>query len=326
MQIFSKKTPLQELESEHARLNRQRDRLAGKAEAARSELDTATAAQLRLLTEAETDDAKAETAAQRRVDAATSALRAAEAALASISEQVSIAGRRADEERLSIEREAAADQIEKQTAVFEKTFETALAQLRTASQAAAELAHVTFEIDAIAKFAQAKGSELDVACSAAVHDLRNIAQSVRDGQRSIPGKPAPPPVPLPAAAMQRVWTIKPIAWKQDGQIRKIDLNEQTDLPIALAKRAIALSAAVPVGDPRFGKNVGSWRRHYGFGGPTLEQCTMLDKEAETALAEEKSRPEEPHHVVLHSSADPNFQVVDRGPGYTLRTNGPAEAA
>jgi hypothetical protein len=321
MAIFSKKNPLQELEAEHERLKRQRDRLGKKTQAARVELDLATTTQLTLLTEAEADDAKAESAAQRRVDAATSALRALEAALAKIDEQVSDAQIRADEERLSIERKAAADQIEKQIAVFEKTFETALAQLRTASQAARELAHVTFEIDAIAKFAQAAGSELDVACSAAVHDLRHVAASVRDGQTRIPGKPVPAPAQLPAPVVQRVWTIKPIAWQDLGQTRIVDLNEQVDLSPTLAEKAINAAAAVAVGDPRFGKSAVSSRRWNGFA-PRLEECILLDDHAE---AEAREQPQTEQFRVLHSAADQNFQVIDRGQAYTLKTNGPQAA-
>jgi hypothetical protein len=324
MAIFSKKNPLQELEAEHERLKRQRDRLGKKTQAARAELDLATTTQLTLLTEAEADDAKAESAAQRRVDAATSALRALEAALAKIDEQVSDAQIRADEERLSIERKAAADQIEKQIAVFEKTFETALAQLRTASQAARELAHVTFEIDAIAKFAQAAGSELDVACSAAVHDLRHVAASVRDGQTRIPGKPAPAAAQQPAPVTERIWVIKALAWNQDGMIQIRDSNNWIDLPPGLAKTAISKGAAVALGHERAGKHNQNFRQHHGYGLPALENCITLDDQVETAVvAEEKPKPEQ--FRVLHSAADQNFQVIDRGQAYTLKTNGPQAA-
>jgi hypothetical protein len=321
MAIFGKKNPVQELEAEHERLKRQCDRLASKTEAARSELDAATAAQLRLLTESEVDDLKSENAMQRRVDTAASALKALEAALANISEQVDIAERSAEELRASTERKAAADQIERQLAVFGKTFETALAQLRTASQAASELAHVTFEIDAIAKFAQATGSQLDVACSAAVHDLRNIAQSVREGQTRIPGKPATAvPVPMPVPVVERVWILKPLAWSQDGMIQIRDSNCWVDLPPALAQKAINKRAAAALGDDRAGKTVQTMRQSYGGGLPSLASCIRLDDETETALAEEKSRPEEQHVVVVrHSVADPNFQVIDRGEPFIVKT-------
>jgi hypothetical protein len=331
MAIFSKKTPLQELEAEHERLKRQRDRLANKTQAARSELNTATAAQLRLLTEAEADDAKAETTAQRRVDAAASSLKALEAALANINEQVSIAGHNVDDERVSIKNKAAADQIEKQISVFEKRFEIALTELRSASEAAGELAHVSHEIDAITKFALATGSELDVACSSAVHDLRNLAASVREGQARIPAKQEPLPAPQPAPVLTRVWVTKPIKFSKKGMVERSNSNCWVDLDPLQAAKAINESVAVALGHERAGKIIQTFKQYHGYGLPSFDDCHPLDDIAK-GVSENKPQPDEVQpEPVVHSAFQqlpPGFERVDRGPGFsgTIKTHGPDVAA
>jgi hypothetical protein len=319
---FTKKTALQEMDADIARLQRQRGILDKKVATTRSEYEAAVAARLDVYTKTDLSDPKAEQKAQSRVDTARSAVEGFTVALEKIDRDLADAQQRADQERQNIERIAASDEIERQVFAFEKTIEPMLMALRAFSKAAGELEHVNFEISAIAKYAHGAGSELEIASSLGLVDLRNIAASVREGRTRIPGKPLPPPAPQPAPVVQRIWTLKPIAWTENGQIKKIDMNEQCDVSPALAAKAISAAAAVLVGDPRFGKSAVSSRRWNGFA-PSLQDCVLLDDGAESAAVEAKARPDEVK--ILHSSIDPNFEVVDLGPAYTLKTHGPEAA-
>ena len=264
MRIFGKKTALQVLEEEHGNLTIPRDRLAKETEAARLELQRAEDGQTELLTQLEAADPKAKAAAQRRVELATATLRASEIALAKIEEKTLKAQRLVDQERQIVENNSAADAIEKYVLTFEKTVDPASTALRALSKAASELDYLNFEVDGISRYAHVAASELEIAAALAIAEIRSKATAVRGGHDRIP-VPAPPPAPpQPAPAVQRIWTLKPIAWKQDGQIRKIDLNEQVDLSPTLAEKAISATAAVPVGDSRFGKLAVSSRRWNGY--------------------------------------------------------------
>jgi hypothetical protein len=328
MQVFGKKTPLQEFEAELAKLTRQSERLARKTADARSELQRATEAQIKFLTETEHDDAKGEASAQRRVEAATSTLKGLEAAFAKINEQISEAQHRVDQERRGLERTAAADEIDQKVLAFEKTVEPALTALRAFSKASNELDHLNFDVAAISRYAHVAGSELEIASALAIAEIRSKAAAVRAGQDGIPRRAPAPIPPPPPPVTEKLWTIAATAWTEDGRIRIVDLNEQIDLPPALARKAIVRGAAVALGDARFNKRTTTWRQHHGMGLPSLEKCVKLDDETETVAAEEQARPEEQR--VLHSRVDPNFEVIDRGPAYTLKTNSgnatPGEAA
>jgi hypothetical protein len=315
MQIFGKKTELETL-------TRRRDRLTAKTQAARTELQRATDEQIKLLTESDDDNPKAETAALRRVELATSTLKALEAALAKIEEEISDAQHRADQEREALERDAAADAIERQVLALEKTVEPTLTALRAFSKAAGELEHVSYEINAIARYAHGAGSELEVAAALSIAEMRAKVTAVRAGQSRIPQRAPAPSPPPPAPALEKIWVVKPISFTQDGQIRRVDLNQQVDLLPALAKKAISVAAAVAIGHERFGKRVSSSRRDQGFG-PSLADCIQLDDVAE---AEAREQPQPEQFRVLHSRVDPNLEIVDRGPSYTLKTNGADVAA
>jgi hypothetical protein len=324
MQIFSKKTALQALGAEHGKLTIRRDQLAKKTEEARLELQRAEDGQIKLLTQLEADDPKAETAAQRRVESATSTLKGLEAALAKIEEQTCDAQRRVDQERQSIERNSAADEIERRVSAFENTVEPALTAMRAFSKAAAELEHVNFETGAISQYAHVAASELEIASSLAIVEVRSMAASVRAGQGRIPRQAPPPAPPPPAPVVERVWTREPIAWTRDGKTEIRDLNEWVDLAPGLARMAIDIGAAVPLGHSKAGEQVASWRRWHGYGAPELAKCRRLDDAAESAATGEQPRPQEPR--IVHSGLDPNFEIVDRGPGYTLKTHGPTGEA
>ncbi|HEY5128123.1 MAG TPA: hypothetical protein VIJ35_12680, partial [Bradyrhizobium sp.] len=110
----------------------------------------------------------------------------------------------------------------------------------------------------------------------------------------------------------------PVAWTGADRIEIRDSSVWIDVAPALAKRAIDLGAAVPLGHPRAGEQVASWRKWHGFGAPDLAGCVRLDDAAELAATGEQPLPEQPR--IVHHLLDKNFEVVDRGPAYTLKTN------
>jgi hypothetical protein len=170
----------------------------------------------------------------------------------------------------------------------------------------------------VAAFSENARVQLIAAVDLIADILASKARGVRsgDGRATLPTRPAPP-VPVPARVLERVWVIKPLAWTDDGMTQIRDNGNWLDLPTTLAKLAISKGAAVPLGHEQAGKHLQNFRQHHGYGLPDLARCIRLDEETETALAEEKSRPEEQR--VLHS----NFEIVNRGPSYTGTIKTPA---
>ncbi|KWV54329.1 hypothetical protein AS156_00960 [Bradyrhizobium macuxiense] len=201
---------------------------------------------------------------------------------------------------------------------FEKALPGALAALRTLSQAATEIEHVAFDLGAIAKYAHSAAVELELAGAVALDQAKGISRSVFEGRAPIPRRaPAPVPAP-PKAVLERVWTVKPIAWTEGSLTRIEDCNRYIDLAPLLAQRAIDRGAAVRLGDPRAGKSVASWRQWHGFGQPTLGKCVLLDGEAQTSLQREQAVPEE--SKIMHSKVQPLFELLDRGEPYVIKTS------
>jgi hypothetical protein len=318
MPFSKKKTGLQELLDDIARLERQRGILDKKVATARSEYEAATAARLDVYTKSDLTDPKAEQKTQGRVDAARNAVEGFAVALEHIERDLAAAQQRADEEGQNIERAAAADEIDRQVLSFEKTVEPALMALRAFSKAASELDHLNFDVAAISRYAHVAGSELEVAAALAVAEMRAKATSVRAGHDRIPRRDPAPAPPLPPPALDRIWLRDPVAWMDGTTMQIRDNNQYVDLPPILAKKAISIGAAVPLGHAEAGKKSANYRQFHGYGLPAIDKCKRLD-DAESPAVEEQPGPK-----ILHSR-DPNFQVVDRGPAYTLKTNGPQAA-
>ena len=192
------------------------------------------------------------------------------------------------------------------------------------------VAHCVPEAAGVAIFAGSARSELALALQAISNELNGRARGVRAGAyaATLPNRPSPPAPLPPPPVLDRVWTLKPVAWTGPDRIEIRDSSVWVDLPPALAKKAIDVLAAVPVGHPRCGEQAASWRKWHGFGAPELAGCVRLDDAAEAVATGEQPLPEQPR--IVHHLLDKNFEVVDRGPAYTLKTNSgnpnPSEAA
>jgi hypothetical protein len=96
MPSFKRKTALQEVNAEIARLGRRQAQVEQEASAARAEYESAMAARLQILTQSETDEPTIKKKAQRRVDEARGALEGLAIALDQIKSTKSWRTRRAD--------------------------------------------------------------------------------------------------------------------------------------------------------------------------------------------------------------------------------------
>ncbi|MGD0332450.1 MAG: hypothetical protein ABSA90_04245 [Xanthobacteraceae bacterium] len=313
MQLFGKKPPLDEIEAEIAAIKRRRDRVAAKVEAAQTELDAATAAHLKLHTEADADDLKAEAAAQRRVEAAHSTHKGLSAALAKLETQFAEAERRVAAEREAIARRASADEIERQAKAAEDVIEPAISAFKKLAKIYGKLGDVSFDCASIGRYAEAAASEIELAAAFTLRDVHGLAAGIASGNRPIPQRQTEQQAPrkvAPAPVKERVFAMRPIAWKNgDGSLHKQAPYFDVDLPPALARRALDLGAAIPLADPRRKKLHGTRSKYE----PDLVNCVRLDGDVEAASSEEA-----PPAAPLHSA----FEPLDRGKPYLVKTEGP----
>jgi len=219
------------------------------------------------------------------------------------------------------QRQATADQLDTWSVEVDegaKKIDVVIAELAALAD---RVSHCVPEAAGVAIFAGSARSELALALQAISNELNGRARGVRAGAyaATLPNRPPPPAPPQPAPVVERVWLLKAVSWKaDDGRVQACDMNKYIDLPPTKARQAINDGVAVALSDPRSGKEVRTWRQQYFPGTPSPNRCHALDDEADAAAAIEESRPEQ--FRVLHSAADPNFEIIDRGPAYTLKTN------
>jgi hypothetical protein len=132
----------------------------------------------------------------------------------------------------------------------------------------------------------------------------------------VPGVVVSSPAP-PKPVTVRLFAMKPVTWRDaEGLQRFVGKFNDVDLPETAAAFALEKGFCVELTDPRRKQLHGTSPGH-----PDHHWCVSLDNETETtesALAE--SPPEEQHTtVLLHSSADPRFEPVDRGGPIFLKT-------
>jgi hypothetical protein len=201
------------------------------------------------------------------------------------------------------------------------TFDAAIAGLADVSGRAAAFIYDAVGLEA---FAASSRQQVPPAVELISVLLRNHAAAVLAGSASATLlKAEPVAAQAPPPAVTRVWTIKPIAFQQDGfgLIRIVDLNQQIDLSPELAAKAISAGAAVALGAPEFGKQRANFRASQGRGLPSLENCIRLDAEADEALGEEKSRPTTLDPVLRSLPGGPGgFEQIDRGGPFLVKTH------
>jgi hypothetical protein len=220
------------------------------------------------------------------------------------------------------QREESADRCD-QLSVEMESFEQKIKVLDDLANLADIVAPIVVDASAIGHFARRTHAEIIPALTLLSSLLNSHARGVRSGAYpTMLPTPAAVPIPLPPVPEnEAIWLIQPVAFSENGQIVVRDMNQYLRLPPALATRAVEVGAGVRIGDPRAGKQVGSWRQWHGFGGPSLARSQHLDNEAIAAAAEEKQKTLPQSEIVrqVHSL----FEPVNRGPAYQMRTNGPS---
>jgi hypothetical protein len=286
------------------------------------------------LAESETAIIERRSAAQAlaRDGADDAMLEKAEAAIRSAQDRAAtIAGAIAD----VVQQLAALEQIKAETADRKLRSETAaeVATMATGLEnaakkfdvAVAELAEIAgraakFCPDAVGLEAFASSSRVQVppATELVVTVMLNYAAAVLRGEGRAT-LPKPEAAVMPAAAPPkpvtvRLFAMKPVRWKDEAGLQRfVGKFNDVDLPGTAAAFALKKGICVELADPKRKQLHGLAPGH-----PEPNWCVDLDDETETALAEEKSRHEE-QHVVLHSSVDPTFQILDRGKPFIVRT-------
>jgi hypothetical protein len=309
--MFRKKSALDEIATEIAGIKRRRDRLATKVESARSELAAATAARLKLHVESETDDAKAESSAQRRVETSHSALEGLEAALAELETQLRAAEAHHGAERDRIARQESADEIERQAQAAEDAL-AALSGLKKLAEAFGNVGDVNFDCAAIGRYAEAAANEIELASAFALRDVRSLATAIANGDRPIPHRqkdqitvlvetPKPPP-------LQSYFVLQPGMFTDDrGTMRRAPRYEFVSLNPQQAAHAIRMTGVCEAGDRRVKELC---KKQFTQQPPEPHHCQDWDN---------GSPPRGDAELFLHSKfvQSSPFQPLDRGAPYTM---------
>jgi len=321
---FVKSDPAKKLRREFDAARARRSKLGARLTSAESQMSELRGAPIQLARDGAVDASLA--AAEEKVRAAEVRVNTLIAAISDEDGHITELERQLAEIADRARRQETADQLDAWSVEVEGAAKKIDAVIGDLADLADRVSHCVPEAAGVAVFAGSARAELALALQAISNELNGRARGVRAGTyaATLPNRPTPPAPLPPAPVVDRVWTLQPIAWKQDGQTRIVDLNEQVDLSPTLAEKAISAAAAVPVGDPRFGKQVASWRRWHGYGAPSLEQCCRLDDAAESAASGEQPSPEQPR--IVHHLLDKNFEPLDRGAPYVIKTHGPEAAA
>jgi hypothetical protein len=312
MQIFAQKTSIQKADDELAKLKQRAERLAEKRAAADSELSAATAARQLLLVEGDLNDAKSAAALAARVHLAETGLSAINDAINVLAAQIAEAERQVAIEREQEARKAAADAISRETDAVAKLLTPWLEQTQKLAAAFETLANVDWDAGAIAKYLAGCRAEISIAAPLTVGALQHIATAIRDGLAKIPNRSAPPPMPKEPARepMKKIFPLKAIRWrdKETGLERTHPSMLLIDLPESLAKHAIAIGAAVPLGHELEKKARGIRKDSFS---PDPAKCVALDDVPDAApkASGANAQPSQKHSL---------FEPVDRGKPYMVK--------
>jgi hypothetical protein len=194
-------------------------------------------------------------------------------------------------------RTAAADVMIADAMEIKSVAKTTVASMR---QTASKLARYAGQADlsALSEFFDNGAVQAEVALAVSLSGLMDSAQAVLEGRERIPSAPAPivklvPPKPLPT---ETIYFLKPSKWTDaSGELHLIQRTTDAILPVALAKHAIKIGAAVDRNDPQRKQTLGGWAGRPLRGA----DCIALDVASETSN-------------VMSS----HFETVDRGPPIT----------
>jgi hypothetical protein len=198
MALFTRRNPMQKIETELAALNARSKLLTGKRAAAQSALDSAVEARQKALLTGDLDDTKGALALQTKVDTATSALAGFDTAITAQAALIAEAEAKLASERQVADRKAASDTLAAQAALVEKLLGPWLESSRDLASAL-DAIHWRFESAQMGAFIRNAAGEVENAHAMTSADLQHSIKAIRDGGQDIPAAPAVIVAPAPVA-------------------------------------------------------------------------------------------------------------------------------
>jgi hypothetical protein len=291
--FFERKSPLQKLDAELARLRDRAKLLDRKRNQAQADLDQAIAKRREFMLEGDLDDTKAATRFQAEVDSAVSALAGFDGSITAQAALVATAEAKLRAEQEAAERKGAAETMAAQLLQIEEMLPAWLEFSRKFGAAFEAIAYWRPEAGQVSAYIRNAVSEIQNAMELTGSDLRRTVAGVRDGNGPIPRAPvavAPPQLaPVEAVPMQQVFMMRAARYRNaDGRQVALGQYRVSALPLPVAERALKTGAAVSIADPRRRELQGM----KGMVDPDLSRCEALD---DSPLVEPKSHVEPIQH-------------------------------
>jgi hypothetical protein len=252
MKIPFRKTPMQQLETTIASLTKRGEQLAAKRVTVQDALDEAIKTRQQALLSGDLDDQRALDKMQAAVVAATSDLAGIDDALAVLAQHKTEAERQLAAERERVERNAAADKLDKRVAAIEAALPGYLAQSLALADALSKIGHWHFESGQMAGFVQNTMGQIEIAANFALAELKALPEAIRQGRHAIPRELAltPVAVPEPEPPTMTIFMLRSANYRDhDGSKRFAGQWEDATMPVAMAQRALDKRMAVAVTDP-----------------------------------------------------------------------------
>jgi hypothetical protein len=317
MKLFGK-TTMQKLETALAALRKRATLLSDKRVSAQAALDTAVSARQAMLLDGDLEDHKLAAKLQSAVDTGQSALVGLDGAISALQVQIDNAQQELTAERQRVDRQAASEALAASISSIKAKLEPWLTATRAFAKSLESVAHVRFEPGQIAAYVGRCAGEVEIAVAVMLEDLHRLESAIAGGQEPIPRDPevgAPAPA-APKPVTVRLFAMRAVKWTDAaGMQRFIGKYNDVDLPERAAAFALKNNICVELTDPRRKQLHGLSPGH-----PEPHWCVDLDDETETALAEEKSRPDEQRvvHSAFQQQLPSGFEPLDRGRGFVIK--------
>lgn len=293
MALF-RKNPMKKLDPQLAALTVRRETLDEHLRRAQVSADEARQALQAHYLDADLTDSKASRALQSRVGETESTVNAIEAALASLLKSISELETQIAADRDTAARKVASDKVAIDAETVKTKLEPALAQMRELAAAFERLAPVSFESGAVGRFLLDAAVQTEFAAGAVLGDALASAHRIVSGDQRIPATPDVPAlveVLPPKPETKTIFFVRASKWVDaDGNVRKSAAFFDCELPIALAKKALALQAAVEVTDPIRRKQHGQHAASH----PQSHLCVDIDNASDLTLTEPAPPPKFEH--------------------------------
>jgi hypothetical protein len=281
-------SPIERFESALKDKQAAREKLADRLNAAEAVLGEKRAAAERLAMAG---------AADAQLDRAEAAMRVAEdraktlrAALAQLDEQIATTERELAHAKEQRDRDMVADEIERMAVAIEQAapgFETGAAALVEAvTKSAASMPEATrfaTNVDAVSR-------EVIAAAELICAELRSTAARTRTGNANIAFRtPSESEPPLPSEIeRQLIYTLNPLLWRENGEVRRVSAYARVELPKALLLIALRHQHV----DYLNARRVQTLMQVHGSGqfqaSPHVDDPRFIDLDALAAKAEKES--------------------------------------